>query len=303
MSKSKSSPEPVWPELQTLRDHLRYAAAHMQRSGVAFGHGTDNAWDEAAALVSHVAGVPWERLPACLDARLVAREQVAFAELLQRRVDARIPLPYLTGIAHFAGSEFEVTEDTLIPRSPIAELIEAGFEPLIAEPPQRVLDLCTGCGCIGIATALALPEAEVVLSDISELALAVARRNIERHGVGERVEAVLSDLFEDVGAAGFDLIVSNPPYVDADDLAGMPAEFRHEPELALASGADGLDFTRRLLAQAASFLNPGGMLLVEVGNSAAALERAFPQLPFLWLEFESGGSGVVALPREHLLLS
>jgi ribosomal protein L3 glutamine methyltransferase len=287
-------------ELLTVRDWVRWGASEFQRAQLFFGHGTDNAWDEAAQLVLWVIRTPWERLGSILDTRLVKSEKRQIHALFQRRIQERLPAPYLTGVAYFAGLEFDVTRDTLIPRSPIAELIEQGFQPWLTEVPESILDLCTGNGCIGIAAALAFPDASVDLGDLSPAALAVARRNIERHGVQDRVTAIESDLFEHIPGV-YDLIVSNPPYVDAADMAALPAEFRAEPVLALASGDDGLDFTRRLLREAAAHLTEAGILIVEVGNSAAALEEAFPNVPFTWLSFERGGDGVFLLNREQLV--
>ena len=287
-------------ELLTVRDWIRWGASEFQRAQVFFGHGTDNAWDEAAQLVLWSICTPWERLNQIIDTRLVSEEKEQILQLFLRRIEERLPAPYLTGVAYFAGLEFEVTQETLIPRSPIAELIEHGFQPWMMNDPSRILDLCTGNGCIGIATALAFPEALVDLSDLSPAALAVARRNIERHQLQDRVNTLQSDLFTGVSAT-YDLIVSNPPYVDAADMAALPQEFRAEPEMALQSGLDGLDFTRRLLREAADHLTDMGVLIVEVGNSAAALEDAFPQVPFTWIEFERGGHGVFMLTRRQLL--
>ena len=268
---------------------------------VHFGHGTDSAWDEAVALVLGALHLPWDIDPAVLDARLLGVERRRIVALVRSRIESRRPLPYLLGEAFFAGFPFEVDERVLIPRSPIAELIEQGFSAWFDDlPPAHVLDLCTGSGCIGIATALYLPTCEVDLVDISVEALEVAKANIVRHDVGRRVRAVASDLFEGVAGQHYDLIVSNPPYVDTRDLAAMPAEYRHEPDLALGAGRDGLDIVRRILREARAYLNDGGMLIVEVGNSQRHLEAAFPEVPFLWLEFERGGEGVFALSAEDL---
>jgi ribosomal protein L3 glutamine methyltransferase len=289
-------------QLFTLRDYLRWGASEFQRAGLYYGHGTDNALDEALALILHALHLPQQRSDELLDARLTLAERAAVAALLQRRRDERLPLPYLTGEAWFAGIPFDVDPRVLIPRSPLAELIEAGFEPWTAGyAPARILDLCTGSGCIGIACALHLEDSEVVLTDISTEALAVAQRNIERHGVAERVRALPSDLFAALAGERFELIVSNPPYVDAADMAALPPEYRHEPRLALAAGDDGLDLVRRLLREAADHLHEGGLLIVEVGNSWVALAEAYPTLPFTWLEFERGGHGVFLLTREQLL--
>lgn len=287
-------------DLRTLRDFLRWIVSTFNREGVFYGHGTDNAWDEALHLVNHVLALPAEGDQRFLDAALTKDERSQLYDLVCRRVQGRLPTPYLTQRAWFAGLEFVVDERVLIPRSPIAELIEQGFQPWLSSEPEAILDLCTGSGCIGIACAYAFPGAAVDLSDISADALAVADENIRRHGVESRVTGVESDLFSGLGGRCYDLIVSNPPYVDAEDMAAMPPEYRHEPALALASGTDGLDFTRRLLAEAVDHLNPEGVLIVEVGNSREALERAFPTLSFVWLEFDRGGDGVFMLHRDDL---
>ena len=233
---------------------------------------------------------------------LTAEQQASIKALFERRISERIPAPYLTGQAWFCGLPFIVDERVLIPRSPIADLIMNGFEPWCEAEPMQVLDLCTGGGCIGIACAYAFADAQVVLSDISADALAVAAMNIAGHDLNDRVITAESDLFAGLESDQvFDLIVSNPPYVDAEDLASMPQEYQHEPKLALASGDDGLDFTRRLLQQATEYLSASGVLVVEVGNSWVALEHAFPNVPFVWLEFTEGDAGVFVLTRDQLL--
>lgn len=292
-------------ELRTCRDFLRFGETCLRRGEVFHGHGFDDPWDEVLQLLLHVLHLPHDSDPRLLDARLLRSEREALVALLRKRVNERVPTPYLTGEAWFCGLPFKVNEQVLIPRSPIAELIENNFQPWLTDEPQRLLDLCTGSGCIAIALAHAFPYADVDASDLSEAALAVAQENVERHGLAEQVSLFQGDGLEAVASVaaangGYDLIVSNPPYVDAEDMASLPQEYRHEPSLALESGADGLDFTRQLLARAADFLNPGGLLVVEVGNSAPALEAAFPQLPFTWLEFERGGDGVFLLTREQL---
>ncbi|MGR4067487.1 50S ribosomal protein L3 N(5)-glutamine methyltransferase [Billgrantia sp. C5P2] len=293
--------EALCRDLVTLRDYLRWAASEFHLAGLFHGHGTDSPWDEAVALTLGALHLPWNVDPAVLEARLLPMERARIVGLVRERVTSRRPLPYLLGESFFAGFPFDVDERVLIPRSPIAELIETGFAAWFPEePPRRVLDLCTGSGCIGIATALYLPTCQVDLSDVSADALAVAKQNIQRHDVGVRVRAVLSDLFEGLAGQRYDLIVSNPPYVDARDLATMPAEYRHEPELALGAGADGLDIVRRILREARQYLTDHGVLIVEVGNSDRHLEAAFPEVPFLWLDFERGGQGVFALTAEEL---
>ena len=289
-------------ELMTVQDWLRFTAKVFNDADLFYGHGTDNPWDEALQLVVWQAGVPWGKHEHILAARLTTSEKALLCEAIAKRVAERLPLPYITRQAYFMELPFEVSEDTLIPRSPFAELIENGFQPWLATPPRALLDLCTGSGCIGIACAMLFEEAEVDLSDISAPALAVAERNIEKYHLEERVTAVESDLFEGLQGRRYDLIISNPPYVDVNDLASMPAEFQHEPALALGSGDDGLDFTRRLLREARDFLTDDGVLIVEVGNSWNALEYAFPDVAFTWIEFEAGGHGVFLLTAAELEL-
>lgn len=289
-------------ELQTIRDYLRWGVSEFGRAGLFFGHGTDNAYDEARVLVSHVLNLPFDFEPDLLDARLAMFEREAILGLLKRRIDERVPAAYLTKEAWFGGLSFYVDERVLVPRSPIAELIAQDFEPwLSGSYPQRILDLCTGSGCIGIACAYQFEEARVDLADISLDAINVADINIARHELSDRVRAVQSDVFEWLEGEHYDLIVSNPPYVDAEDLADMPAEYHREPALGLASGPDGLDITRQILRNAAKYLNTGGVIVVEVGNSCVALDEAFPTVPFMWLEFERGGHGVFVMTKEQLL--
>lgn len=287
-------------ELITIRDFFRWAASEFIAARLFYGHGTDNPWDEAEQLVLHAIHLNPPLADEWLDSRLTRAERERVVNNVQRRIEQRVPAAYITGQAWFAGMPFVVDERVLVPRSPIAELIEKQFAPWLDVWPKQILDLCTGSGCIGIACAYAFPEAEVQLSDISFDALEVAEDNIQQHNLGDRVFALQSDLFENLGGQRFDLIVSNPPYVDAEDMAGLPQEYRAEPELGLASGQDGLDFTRRLLAEAPDHLSPQGLLVVEVGNSWPALEAAYPQLPFTWVEFERGGHGVFVLRAADL---
>ncbi len=287
-------------ELLTIRDFLRWGASEFIAAKLFYGHGTDNPWDEAEQLVLHAINLVPPLGDEWLDARLTKSERRRVVANLARRIQERIPAAYITGQAWFAGLPFMVDERVLVPRSPIGELILKRFEPWLKAEPQQILDLCTGSGCIGIACAYAFPEAYVQLSDISYDALAVAEENIQQHGLAERVFAIQSDLFENLQGQVFDLIVSNPPYVDAEDMASLPQEYHAEPELGLASGADGLDFTRRLLTQAADYLSDQGVLLVEVGNSWPALAEAYPSLPFTWIEFERGGHGVFVLNASDL---
>ncbi|WP_312962592.1 50S ribosomal protein L3 N(5)-glutamine methyltransferase [Stutzerimonas nitrititolerans] len=292
--------------LHTLRDYIRWAVSRFQAEQLFFGHGTDNAWDEARQLVLGALHLPWEMADSYLDCRLEDDERAHLQDLLQRRIEQRVPTAYLLGQAWFCGLPFIVDEHVLIPRSPIGELIDRRFEPWLAQAPARVLDLCTGSGCIGIACAYEFLEAEVVLADLSFEALEVASRNIEHHGLEDRVYTVQSDGFDGLPKQRFDLILSNPPYVDAEDIADMPNEFHHEPALALACGEDGLDLVRRILAQAADHLTETGTLIVEVGNSQVHVEALYPEVEFTWLEFARGGHGVFLLAasqcREHQAL-
>lgn len=288
-------------ELLTLRDFIRWGASEFTAAKLYFGHGTDNAWDEAEQLVLHAVHLTPPLAEEWLSARLTRVEREAVLANLQRRIQERIPAAYITGQAWFAGLPFAVDERVLVPRSPIGELIQKQFSPWLENAPAHILDLCTGSGCIGIACAYAFPDAEVQLSDISFDALAVAEENIQQHDLEDRVFAMQSDLFENLAGQKFDLIVSNPPYVDADDLATMPPEYQAEPEIGLGSGDDGLDFTRRLLQEARNYLTDDGVLIVEVGNSWVALEAAYPDLPFTWIEFERGGHGVFMLRKADLV--
>jgi ribosomal protein L3 glutamine methyltransferase len=289
--------------LLTIQDFVRWGASRFNAAGLFFGHGTDNALDEALHLVLYALHLPPDLLPTSYsDCRLTPGERVAIANLIERRIRERKPAAYLTQRAWFAGLEFYVNEDVLVPRSPLAELIEAGFDPWIdAETVGRVLDLCTGSGCIGIATAVYLPHVEVDLVDISAAALGVAQTNVENHGLGERVQVLESDLLSALAGRRYDIIVSNPPYVGAEELASLPEEYRQEPSLGLAGGDSGLDLVWRILRDAPEYLEDRGILVVEVGNTAAALTRRFPDLPFLWLEFERGGEGVFLLNRDQLV--
>lgn len=289
--------------LRTLRDYIRWAVSRFHAEGLFFGHGTDNAWDEARQLVLGALHLPWEMADSYLDCRLEEDECLHLQELLRRRIEERVPAAYLIGEARFCGLPFFVDERVLVPRSPIGELIDQHFSPWLPREPARILDLCTGSGCIGIACAYEFPEAEVVLADLSFEALEVANQNIERHGLEDRVYTVQGDGFAGLPRQRFDLIVSNPPYVDAEDFADMPAEYHHEPAMGLACGEDGLDLVRRMLAEAADHLTEQGLLIVEVGNSQVHVEALYPEVDFTWLEFQYGGHGVFLLAaaqcREH----
>ncbi|HEX6928284.1 MAG TPA: 50S ribosomal protein L3 N(5)-glutamine methyltransferase [Gammaproteobacteria bacterium] len=294
--------EDVSPYLHSATDFIRWGASRFAEAGLHYGHGTDNALDEAVALVLHAVHLPHGCPDRLLDARLTSGEKADVYRLLARRVDERIPAAYLTGEAWFAGMKFKADARALVPRSPIAELIEARFEPWMdPDGVCSVLDLCTGGGCIAIACAHAFPGARVDAVDLSPEALALARENVALHGVEDRVALHEGNLFEPLSKpAKYDIIVSNPPYVDAADMSALPEEFRHEPALGLAAGDDGLDIVRRMLARAGEYLAENGVLVVEVGNSAAALAQSFPDVEFTWLDFERGGDGVFLLTAAEL---
>ncbi len=288
-------------DLRTIRDCIRWGMSRFNEAELYFGHGTENALDEAAYLVLFALSLPTQVGEGYLDSRLTEDERRRVVELLAERLEKRLPAPYLTHEAWFAGMPFYVDERVLIPRSPVAELIAAHFEPWIdPERVESILDLCTGSGCIAIACADAFPHALVDGADLSPEALAVAEVNQARYGLEERLELVESDLFETLEGRRYDVIISNPPYVDAEDMAALPDEYRHEPELALAAGDDGLDIVLRMLRDAPDYLNEGGIFICEVGNSEHALQQLLPEVPFTWLEFEHGGEGVFLLTAEQL---
>ncbi len=285
----------------TVRGLIEQGAARLARAGVFFGHGTGNALDEAAALVLHALALPHSHERGPYARRVSAREAERARELIERRIRERIPSAYLTAETWFAGLAFRVDPRVLIPRSPIAELIERGFAPWIdRRRVRRILDVGTGSGCIAIACAKAFPRAAVDAVDISPAALEVAAINVRRHRVGGRVRLLLSDHFSALGRGSYDIIVANPPYVGERELARLPAEYRHEPRLALAAGSRGLDSVEVILREARAHLREGGVLIVEVGNTETAVRRKFRRLPFLWLEFERGGGGVFLLTAEQL---
>ncbi|MDB2386396.1 50S ribosomal protein L3 N(5)-glutamine methyltransferase [Shewanella sp.] len=290
-------------ELRTIGDMLRWGVSRFNDANIYYGHGTDNAWDEAIALVFHALHLPEQLGQQVIHSNLTISEKHKIVELIIRRVRERLPVPYLTNKAMFAGLEFYVDERVLVPRSPIAELIANRFSPwLYNKQVNRVMDLCTGSGCIAIACAYEFEDAEVDALDISDDALEVAQINIETLGVMERVFPMESDLFSAIPKGPqYDLIVSNPPYVDAEDIGDMPDEYHHEPEIGLASGRDGLDLTKRILANAADYLTEDGLLVVEVGNSMVHMIEQFPDVPFTWVNFENGGDGVFILTRDQLL--
>jgi len=289
-------------ELHSIADWMRWCTTQMQEAEVYFGHGTDNPWDEAVALVLQALALPFDCPEMLYSTRITTTEKERILSFLSQRIESRKPLAYITNQAYFCGLPFYVDERVLVPRSPIGELIEDRFQNFInPNSVGSILDLCTGSGCIAIACAHYFENAFVLGSDISLDALDVAQLNLEQHGLDERVGFIESNLFERIPSdQPFDIIVSNPPYVDAEDLADMPEEFHQEPEIGLGSGVDGLDLTHQILAQAASYLSEEGVLIVEVGNSWPALQQAYPELEFNWISFERGGDGVFALTRKQL---
>ena len=284
------------PEVKSLREMIHFGAAEFEAASLYYGHGTDNALDEAANLAFFALKEAPDYSDERLDLNLTKENIIAINELFQKRIDTREPAAYLTHEAWFAGLPFYVNENVLVPRSPIAELIEEQFQPWVSpEKVTRILDLCTGSGCIAIACALAFPNAEVDAADISKAALDVAEKNKAKHQLENRLNIIESDLFGNLQGRRYDLIVSNPPYVDAEDMANLPDEYRHEPELGLTAGDNGLDLVIPMLRVAKHHLNPEGVLIVEVGNSEEALAEKFPDVPFMWLSFEYGGEGVFML--------
>ncbi|MBU9826167.1 50S ribosomal protein L3 N(5)-glutamine methyltransferase [Rahnella perminowiae] len=288
-------------ELHTIQDMLRWTVSRLNAANVYYGHGTDNPWDEAVQLVLPSVFLPLDIPEDMHTARLTSSERHRIVERVIRRVNERVPVAYLTNKAWFCDMEFYVDERVLVPRSPIGELISNRFSGILNEQPQHILDMCTGSGCIAIACAYAFPETEVDAVDISADALAVAERNIDTHGIENWVTPIRSDLFRELPALQYDLIVTNPPYVDEEDMSDLPQEYRHEPVLGLASGSDGLKLTRRILACAPDYLTDNGVLICEVGNSMVHLMEQYPEIPFTWLEFENGGDGVFMLTKQQLL--
>ncbi|MGD8579437.1 MAG: 50S ribosomal protein L3 N(5)-glutamine methyltransferase [Lysobacterales bacterium] len=294
--------QPPASEAATVADCIERAAARLEDAGLFFGHGTDNARDEATWLVLHAVNAPLDGSFSEWGAVVGPDARAEIDRLIEARCTGGEPLAYLTGSAWFAGLEFEVTREVLVPRSPIAELVQDRFRPwLDPDKALRVLDLCTGCGCIGIAAARYLPRARVDAADISPTALRVAARNVRRHGMESRVSLIESDLFHSIPGNRYDLIVSNPPYVPLGDIGALPTEYRSEPSLGLASGGDGLDAAMEILLRAPDFLADAGVLICEVGESEQRLSELLPRVPFLWLEFETGGEGVFLLDRRQLL--
>lgn len=287
--------------LETLIDFVRWGGSLFRKNELFFGHGTDNAFDEARVLVFHALSLPQEVPDMYWQVRLTQTERTAVTELFRLRIETRKPAAYLIGEAWFAGIRFKVNENTLVPRSPIAELIQQRFEPWVeADSVTRVLDMCTGSGCIGLASLQAFPNATVDLVDISPEALKVAQQNIDMYDLNDVARAIQSDLFSNLQGEKYDLIVSNPPYVDEIEMDHLPPEFQQEPSLGLAAGKDGLDLVRKILVEAADHLNDDGVLVVEVGVSQYYLEQEYPELPFYWFEFEHGGEGVFAIQKQEL---
>lgn len=290
--------------LLSIRDFVRWGVSQFNEAGLFYGHGSDNALDEAVHLVFQALSLPWDLPDAYMDSHLTLAERARISDLIGQRIEGRKPLAYLVNQAWFCDMPFYVDERVLVPRSPIGELIRNDFQPWLGDVEvSRVMDLCAGSGCIGIVAAHAYPEAQVDLLDISDGALEVAHINIDRHELWGRVRALKSDLFsalDDVpGKPKYQLILSNPPYVDDEDMSDMPEEFHHEPELGLAAGKDGLDFARVILATAADYLDDSGILVLEVGNSWWALQEAYPEVPFVWPEFAAGGHGILVLTAEE----
>ncbi|AHV93942.1 protein-(glutamine-N5) methyltransferase, ribosomal protein L3-specific [Bordetella holmesii 30539] len=288
--------------MQTLRDLIRYAVSRFHACQVALGHGSDNAWDEVVYLVLHGLNLPPDTLEPFLDARVVEQERERVLNLIDRRVNERIPAAYLTQEAWLRGQRFYVDQRVIMPRSPIAELLDHGLAPWVREPEsvQRALDMCTGSGCLAILAALAFAHAQVDAVDVSADALEVARRNVADYGLEDRLSLHRSDLFEDLPEVAYDVIVCNPPYVNSQSMDELPAEYRAEPSLALAGGSDGMDLVRRILHAAPRYLAPQGILVLEIGHERDHFESAFPDLEPMWLDTEQASGQILLLTREQL---
>ncbi|ROO27382.1 N5-glutamine S-adenosyl-L-methionine-dependent methyltransferase [Salinisphaera orenii MK-B5] len=298
---SHDSAPDITATLTRVLDYIRWGASRFAAAGLAFGHGSDNPVDEAAHLVLDALGLDHSLPDAYLEATLTPAERETVRATIERRIDTRLPAAYLTGKAWFAGLEFFVDERVIVPRSPIAELVENAFQPWLGHrEPLAILDLCTGSGAIAIACALAFPEARVVATDASADALDVARINSDKHDIGPQVEYVEADLFDGLPAERFDLIVTNPPYVSQAEWAGLAPEYRHEPGFAFHGDSDDLSLVTRLLFAAPDYLVEDGLLVLEVGYSAFALEQRHPDLPITWVDLERGGLGVGVLEAEDL---
>jgi len=290
-------------DLHTLRDLLRYALTRFHAAGLTFGHGSDNAWDEAVYLLLHTLSLPPDNLEPFLDARVLASERARFLDVLERRCEQRLPAAYLTGEAWLQGHRFLVDERVIIPRSPISELLAESLQPWVADAESitRVLDLCTGSGCLAILAAIAFPSAQIDGVDLSEDALAVAHTNVALHHMEDRVKLVRSDLLDAVPAqAQYDLILCNPPYVNQASMDALPEEYRHEPHMALAGGSDGMALVRRILADAPSRLAPNGILVLEIGHEYDHFTAAFPELEPVWLSTEGSDDQILLITREQL---
>lgn len=289
--------------LHTIRDWLRYAVSRFENSDIFYGHGTDNSYDEAVWLIMSALHLPHDTLNNFLDARLTAEESAHLARLIDKRVTQHIPTAYLVNEAWLRGFKFYVDERVIVPRSFIAELLEDGLQPWVEFPEmvESAADICTGSGCLGVLLAEAFPHAHIDVVDISPAAIEVCNINISRYGLQDQIQAVQSDMFTALKGRKYDVIISNPPYVDAPSMAQLPAEYRQEPQLALGSGEAGLDHTHTLLTQAAAYLNDGGILVVEIGHNRDALHAAYPELPFTWLDTSGGDQFVFMLTREDLL--
>ncbi len=303
MTTDTTSPPPVTAELLTVRDWLRWSVSRFQAEKLFFGHGSDNAYDEAAYLILHRLHLPLDRLEPFLDARLTLAERQDLGAFLHRRIEQRLPAAYLTQEAWLGDFRFYVDERVIVPRSYFGELLETGLSPWLDAPEMvsSALDLCTGSGCLAILMAHAFPQATIDAVDISPDALAVATINVADYGLTEQIRLVQSDLFRQLSGQRYDLIVCNPPYVTAAAMADLPAEYRHEPGLALAAGQDGLGIVRRLLGEAADHLNDDGLLFVEVGHNAEIVDAAFPDLALTWIDTPSSEGKIFLLTREQLL--
>ena len=289
--------------LHTVRDHLRFAVSRFNQAKLYFGHGSNDAYDEAAYLILHTLHLPLDRLDPFLDAQLTDGERTAVLSIIQQRVEKRIPAAYLTHQGMLGDFSFYVDERVIVPRSFIAELLLKQLSPWIAAPEEinSVLDLCTGSGCLAILAAHAFPYASIDAVDLSSAALAVAERNVTDYDLQDRVNLIESDLFTKLSGKQYDLIISNPPYVDAGSVAALPQEYLHEPKMALGSGHDGLDATRLILKHAAQHLSENGVLIVEIGHNRDVLEAGYPNLPFTWLDVSAGDEFVFMLHRNDLL--
>jgi len=289
-------------QLNTTGDFVRFAASQFNQADLYFGHGINNAWDEAISLVMFTLNLPENLFEQIFTCQLTSDEKQNVLSIIEKRIIEEIPAAYLTNQAVFAKLPFYVDQRVLVPRSPIGELIENKFSLLINDKslPTRILDLCTGSGCIAIACAYAFPDADIDAVDLSIDALNVANINIENHGLSEQVIPVQSDVFSGVEGQVYDLIVTNPPYVDQDDVDSLPQEYLHEPEMGLGCGEDGLDIVRKILAESAEHLSENGILICEVGNSQIHVSSVYPDVPFKWLTFERGGHGVFMLTKAEL---